>query len=231
MSHALPAGVVAGISFTGRSGGAVKALGGFNKKFHTLPDAANATTNAFLGKICAAELAAEAEALFQAVRTGLGYRRTQVALTLASPQAVLVAKDFTVEIGYTLEELDPVRYAVTTTLHGLRNAELARTEEFTAVFARKFSEISFALKKSARVEAIVDVIEALGGEGAMTVRYPSDCSECVIAVEGVEARVRCTGAALELVFPRTAAPRELIDGFAAVRGAFAINKELAGLIS
>ncbi len=230
MTGELPSSIIADISFIGRGGGVVKALGGFRKSHHTVPDAANAVTNAFLGKICEGELAAEAEHLFQAVRTGLGYRRKDVALSVASPLAALTAKDFTVEICYALEEADPARYTVTTTLRGLRSAELARTEEFAAIFAERFSEISFALKKGARVEAVIDAVEALDGEGGLRVSYPSDCRECELTVEGVEARVRCTGATLDMVFPRAGAPAELMEGFAAVRGAFAVSKVLGGLI-
>lgn len=234
MTGALPSSIIAGISFIGRSGGVVKALGGFKKGHHTVPDAVNATTNAFLGKLCARELAAEGETLFQNVRAGLGYKRKDVSLAVAGQSAVLAAKDFSVEIFYALEERDAARYAVTTTLRELKNADLARTGEFAEIFSGKFSEISFGLKKGARVEAVVDAIEALedAGDGGSTLRvsYPSDCSECEIAVEGVEARVRCTGGTLEVVFPRAGGPAELMDGFAAVRGAFAISKVLGGMI-
>lgn len=229
----LPSSVIARIEFIGRGGGMVKALRGFKKGHHSVPDAANATTNAFLGKIAEAELAEEGETLFQAVRTGLGYKRKQVALTVSGQSAVLTAKDFSVEIGYALEPGDPGRYMVTTILRELRNANLAHTPEFAAVFAGKFSEISFALKKGVRVEAVIDAIEALDADEAegMTVSYPSDCHECEIAVAGVDARVRCTGAALEVVFPRGAAPAELMEQFAAVRGAFRLSEDLAGLIA
>jgi hypothetical protein len=230
MTDELPSSVVREIAFVGRSGGQVKALGGFRKGHHTLPDAANDTTNAFLGKICAGELGAEAEALFQAVRAGLGYKRKDVTLAVASPHAVLTAKDFSVEIDYQLEAGEPTRYAVTTTLRELRSAELARSEAMSAVFARRFSEISFALNKGASVEAVVDAIEGLDAEKGLSVSYPSDCSECEIRVEGVDAHVRCTQSALEMVFPRAGAPRELIDAFALVRTAFRIDRELAGLI-
>lgn len=209
----------------------MKALAGFRKGHHTVPDAANATTNAFLGKICDAELADEAEKLFQAVRAGLGYKRKDVALSVTSPLAVLTARDFTLEIFYALEERDAARYAITTTLRDLRDADLARRDEFARIFAGMFSEISFALKKGVRVEAVVDAIEALDGEGGLGVSYPSDCSECTIRVEGVDAAVRCTGAALEVVFPRGCAPAELIEAFGAVRAAFQISKALSGLIA
>ncbi len=230
MASALPSEIIAGISFTGRTGGAVKALAGFKKSHHTLPDAANAVTNAFLGKICATELGAQAEALFQKVRTGLGYKRKDVSLALTSPTAVLAAKDFTVELAYALEAEEPARYAVTQTLHSLRNGDLAQTEEFAAIFARAFTEISFGLKKGARVEAMIDLIEGLDGEGGLGVTYPADCSECVISVTDVDARVRCTGATLDIIFPRAGSPRELMAAFADVRSAFSVSRELAGMV-
>lgn len=231
MTGEIPSNIVAEIAFIGRGGGQVKALGGFKKGHHTLPDAANATTNAFLGKICAGELTEEAEKLFQAVRTGLGYKRKDLALSVTSPLAVLTGKDFSVEILYALEDANPERYATTTTLRGLRDTALAQTEEFAAVFARKFAEISFALKKGASVEAVVDAIEEVGPDRGMTVTYPSDCRECLIRVDGVDASVRCTSETLDVVFARAGAPGELIEGFAAVREAFAISQVLAGLIA
>lgn len=230
MVQDLPSEIIAGISFVGRSGGAVKALAGFRKGHHTVPDAANAVTQAFLGKICATELGGETEDLFQRVRAGLGYKRKDLSLSLTPPTAVLSARDFTVEFGYALDEREPSRWLVTRTLHGLRNAELARTEEFSAIFAAAFTEISFGLKQGARVEAVIDLIEHLDGENGLAVDYPADCRECMIRVAGVAAEVRCTGAALEMVFPRAGSPAELMAEFAAVRGAFAVSRELAGLI-
>ena len=231
MTGDLPSSIVAEIAFIQRSGGLVKALPGFKKSHHTIPDTANGATNAFLGKICADELGTEAEGLFQAVRAGLGYKRKDISLSLASPSAVLTAKDFLVEIVYALNEGEPSRYSVTTTLRALRNLELAKTEEFSNVFAGRFTEISFALKKGARVEAVIDAIEAIGDRPSLAVTYPSDCRQCEITVEGVSAVVRCTSVALEIVFPRGGSPRDLIEGFAAIREAFAINKVLSGLIA
>jgi hypothetical protein len=231
MTADLPPRIIAAISFVGRGGGQVKALAGFKKGHHSIPDAANPVTNAFLGKICAPELADEAEQLFQAVRSGMGYKRQQLSLNTASPTAVLTAKDFVVEIVYALEEAEPARYAVTTTMRDLRDMDVARGEAFARIFAAKFAEISFGLKKGAKVEAVVDAIEGLDGEGGLGVRYPSDCSECTISVEGVDAEVRCTGSTLDMIFPRAGAPAELVDAFGTVRDAFQISKPLAGLIA
>ncbi len=230
MAGQLPSSVIAEIGFIGRGGGAVKSLDGFRKGHHTVPDATNATTHAFLGKICEGELATQAEALFQRVRAELGYKRKQVSLSVTSPAATLAAQDFTAEIAYALEERDASRYTLTTTLRELHNAELLRSAEFAGIFAGKFTEIFFALKKGVQVEAVIDAIEALDGEGGLQVDYPSDCHECTISVAGVAATVRCTGAALEIVFARAAGPAELVDAFAGVREAFQISKVLRGLI-
>jgi hypothetical protein len=229
-SAELPSHVVAAISFVGRGGGPIKLLGGFKKSQHSVPDAANAATNAFLAKICASELAAEAETLFQEVRTGLAYKRKDVSLSVTSPFATLAAKDFSVELVYAVDEADPARYRLTTTLRDLHAVALGRSEAFGRIFAGRFSEIEFALKKGARVEAVIDAIEALDDENGLRVDYPSDYGHCMISVEGVDAQVRCSGMALEVIFPRAGAPAELIDAFAVVRDAFQISKVLSGLI-
>ena len=50
----------------------------------------------------AAALTEEAEALFQAVRAGLEYKRKDISLTVSAPIATLAAKDFQLEILYAL---------------------------------------------------------------------------------------------------------------------------------
>ena len=228
-SAELPSRVVAAISFIGRGGGAVKSLEGFRKGHHTVPDVANAVTNGFLAKICETDLATAAEKLFQEVRAGFGYKRRDISLSVTTPSATLVAKDFAVEMVYALEERDPARYSVVTTLRELGDAGLARSETMARVFAGKFSDLSFALQKPARVEAVIDMIEALD-ETDLRVSYPSDCCECSITVAGLDAHVRFTGPTLDVVFPRSGAPAELIDGFEVVRSAFQISKPLAALL-
>ena len=222
---------VSRISLVGRSHGVVKNLGGFKKQHHTVPDAVNAATTAFLGKLCAGELAAEGETLFQRAKLALGYKRADLSLEVTSPTAVLTAKDFVLEIAYALEAADPAGYGVTRTLHGLRSGELVELAEFNELFAAMFAGIVFSLTKNVRVEAVVDAVESGVGDG-LAVHYPSDCRHCILTVEGVVAEVICDGATLELRFPRNGSPAELITSFAAVRAAFALtkNRVLAGLL-
>ena len=220
------------ISLVGRSSGLVKNLDGFRKQHHTVPDAVNAATTAFLGKLCAGELKAEAEQYFQRAKTAMAYKRTDLALEVISPGAVLTACDFTLELAYALVQTDPASYEITRTLHSLWDGDLVKRSEFNGLFATSFSGMVFGLAKGVKVEAVIDAVEAQGEAGGLTVSYPSDYNHCLLVVEGVVAEVNCDGATLELGFPRPGSPAELIEAFAAVRAAFALtkNRVLAGLL-
>ncbi|WP_231865816.1 hypothetical protein [Cephaloticoccus primus] len=243
----MPDTLIAELRFVGRDAGAVKALSGFRKKQHTLPTAANPTTQAFLARLCAPELAERAEALFQTLREALGYKRRDISLNVESAQALLRARDFTLEIAYELDPASPSDYLITQTLLDAHEAAVLASDAFNAVFRGAFSELSFALKRGVQVEAVIDAVEALddadggnsggpGGRGGdraapLRVSYPSDYSYCEIAVEGVAARVRCTGASVDLLFPKGGSPLELLREFAAVRAAFQLSKELGALLA
>jgi hypothetical protein len=223
---------VSHVSLLGHSAGAVKNLAGFRKPHHTVPDAVNAVTTAFLGKLCAAELAEEGEDYYQRTKEALSYKRADLALEVTSPTAVLTAKDFTLEIAYALERDDPSGYRVSRTLHSLRSGELVELEEFDRLFAGAFSTVVFTLAKGVKVEAVIDAVEALPAGEALRVSYPSDCRQCALTVEGMAAEVVCDGATLEMRFPRAGSPREMVAAFLAVRSAFALTKSrvLAGLL-
>jgi len=220
------------VRFVGRSGGLVKSLSGFKKSHHTVPDAVNAATSGFLAKLCAGELTEEAEKFFQQARASFGYKRKELALDVASPNAVLSAKDFTFELAYALDETAPASYVVVRSLHGLRSTDFAATAECDTVFAGQFTELSFVLTKGATVESVIDAVEGLDGDAELKVNYPSDCSRCVLAVPDVSAEVRFEVGELAMVFPRSGAPRELLEAFVTVRDAFALTKQpvLAGLL-
>lgn len=220
------------INLVGRSAGRVKNLSGFRKQHHTVPDAVNAVTTAFLGKLCARELAEEAERYFQRTKAAMNYKRTDLALEVTSPRAVLTARDFTFELTYALEKADPAGFQVTRTLHSLRQGALVNRPEFNELFGPMFTGLGFSLAKGVRVEAVIDAVEAQGEPGGLAVDYPADCRQCVLRVAELAAEVICDGATLEMTFPRPVTPAELVEAFAAVRSAFALTKNevLAGLL-
>ena len=229
-----PFSKISQVRLSGGEGGTVKSLRGFDKSRHTVPDAVNAATSGFLAKLCAAELAEAAEAMFQRARAALGYKRAGISLEVGAAQATLSTKDFCWELGYTLEEAEPSRYALTRLLHSLRSGDLVRLDEFNALFAGQFDAVVFDLARGVRVESVIDAVEALDprGDAVMTVDYPSDCARCTLSVPGVAARVECDGASLTLRLPRAGSPAECLAEFEAVRAAFRLSGDgvLAGLL-
>jgi hypothetical protein len=232
MSKSAPNSFVTRISLAGRSSGLVKNLAGFRKQHHTVPDAVNPATTAFLGKLCTADLAGEAEGFFQRSKAAFAYKRADLSLEVASPAAVLTTRDFTLELAYSLEKTNPAGYEITRTLHGVKDADLVARPEFNELFAALFDSLVFGLAKGVKVEAVIDAVEGQPSESGLTVSYPSDCRHCVLRVGGVAAEVICDGATLEMRFPRTGSPAELVEAFVAVRAAFALSKHraLAGLL-
>lgn len=230
MSESAPSTFIARVSLAGRSTGLVRKLTGFRKQHHTVPEAVNAATTGFLGKLCAAQLAEEAEGFFQRSKAAFGYKRADLALDVTSPAAVLTTRDFTFELAYALEEKNPAGYEILRTLHGLK-ADIVARPEFNELFAALFDGLAFTLAKGVKVEAVIDAVEAQAA-ARLSVSYPSDCRHCVLRVDEVAAEVICDGMTLEMRFPRAGSPGELVEAFTAVRSAFALarNKVLGGLL-
>lgn len=221
MTSEIPPTTLSALSLTGTSGGGlVKRLRGFRKDRHTLPDGVTPATEAFFARLCAEELAEEAEGWFQRARAAWTYKRADLRVELGSAQALLLARDFSLELVWALDPADTARYTTTRTLRDVRDLAFVTSAVCDSVFHAAFSSITFTLARGVSVEAVIDAVESLGDDAAMRVTYPSDCHECTVTVDGVEASVRCTGATLEMQFPRPGSPRELIEAFGAVRAAF-----------
>lgn len=225
-------GLVSALCLRGYASGTVKSLGGFRKGQHSVPDAVNATTTAFLARLCADELAEEAEKVFQDARTACTYKRKDITLSVSSPSAELTARDFSLEISYGFDGDDASCWRRIWTLTGFTELEFLRGEACETLFAGRFSELSFSLSgRGSSVEALIDAVEGLE-DSPLRVDYPSDCAHCILRVEGVDAEVRFDGAELTMVFQQAGSPAALLDGFLAVREAFRLSRDgvLAGIL-
>ncbi|MBL4575287.1 MAG: hypothetical protein JKY51_04200 [Opitutaceae bacterium] len=209
--------VFASVSFKGARHGQVRTLSGFKKGIHTVPDIANETTNRFLAKICESELSQEGEALYQRLRTGLGYKRRDLTLTVEPPFALLHGKEFSLEIMYDLEREAPSIYQIFTTLSGLSCVDILTKDVFNEICAGLFDRFTFALTQTVKVEDVIDAIEAFPRPG-IKVAYPSDCLECSVSLEGFLGHIQCTTHSLDIVLPSKSSPQAFLEGFEALRG-------------
>ncbi|MDR1817083.1 MAG: hypothetical protein LBR07_02675 [Puniceicoccales bacterium] len=241
------------VRWTHAARGLFKNLAAFDKKRHTPPTAATPAAAAFLAKLTEQELAAEAEQFFQRTRVALNYKRKEITLSAGGGAAVLQTKDFLLEWDYAVAPDAPEEWVLTRALHGVRSGNILALAEFDDLFAGSagFSALEFQLEKPVRVEDVIDVVEALDTDAAnasaaasdatgaaagapntaLRVEYPSDCSQCELHVEGVEAKVVFTGATLRMEFPAQDTPNALAEQFLRVRTAFALTKSplVAGL--
>ena len=124
---------LAALSLSGSSSGVVKRLRGFRKDRHTVPDAVNSATQAFFARICADEIAEEAEGWFQRARAACGYKRADLRLELGAANALLLARDFSFEITWALDPSDPGTYTSTRTLRKTRSTTRRTSDTPTAV--------------------------------------------------------------------------------------------------
>ncbi len=223
---------VKALRFSGHQTGLVKTLRGFRKGQHSVPDAITPATIAFLARLCTEELTEQAEAFFQKTRSACAYKRKDLALDLSPPAAVLTARDFSLELSYGFAEADPASYRSELTLSGFTDLAFLRGEACQELFNGRFSRLCFDLVKGTPVESVIDAVEGLP-DSTLRVDYPSDCSRCLLSVEGVEAQVHFDGMELSMHFPRSGSPAELLDGFLAVQSAFSLSRSstLSGLVA
>lgn len=205
-------GLIRTLAIVGRTRGEVRRLAGFDKKRHTVPDRVCGATQAFLEKICEGELAEEAEALFQSAREQFGYKRREISLDLGSGCARLETGDFVLELRYELDEDDPSEYVLETSVREVASRDLLESAAFNGAIGSRFDRLRCALAGGFSVESVIDAVEE-DGSGSLAVDYPSDCSSCLVRIEGVAGEVFVDGAVLEVRFGKQVSAACLLETF------------------
>ena len=225
-----PTAEVRNVHLLGSKPGNVKNLPGFRKGFHkvpaTLPDTMYERQ---FGAMAEPDLDRLARDLFERLRAGRGYKRKEINLNLGSPNATLTTTDFTLDLLYTLDADDPGDCLLTHDLHTIRDIGAFADGSLNEVFAGVFNRVSFSFAQSIDMEDLIDELEDAPG-GAASLRYPPDCSECVIQLPGFMGTVRVTARELEVVSPAGASPAELVKAFVDASAVLAANPTLERLI-
>ncbi|MBK1878168.1 hypothetical protein [Pelagicoccus mobilis] len=203
---------VSSLAIVGRTRGEVRRLAAFDKKRHTVPDRACGATQAFLEKLCEEELSEEAEALFQSARERFGYKRREISLNVDSGFARLETKDFALELRYELDEEEPSEYVVETSVREVASRDLLESEAFNASVGSRFDCLRCGLAGGVSVESVIDAVEE-EESGELSVDYPSDCSHCVVKIEGIAGEVFVDGVVLEVRCGKKASAGRLMESF------------------
>ncbi|MDR1498618.1 MAG: hypothetical protein LBS59_09530 [Puniceicoccales bacterium] len=213
------------IQWVGTSRSLVKNLPAFDKKRHSVPETASPTTAAFLSKLIAPQINADAETFFQKTRTALEYKRTDISLSSGTGSALLTTRDFSIEWNSTLDPSNPSEWSRSFTLHSLHKLSVLESPRFNALLDAAFTTLEFTLHKPVCIEAVIDAVEALDptpetGAPPIEITYPSHYAYCTLHVHGISATVVFSGSGLRMEFAQPGSPKELADAFDRTRHAF-----------
>jgi hypothetical protein len=201
------------VAFRSESGGRVKDLTGFRKTFR-LPDHAGPSARKFVAKCATDDLRADLDAVFEAVREHLRYKRKDVETTLGTAGVgSLRTPDFEYTVSINLDPHDPTQVVWQREVGQFNDLGVVRGEAFAAAFGRLFDQLTFEFAVPVDVGELVDRLEDHPAAG-VTVSASSDGAACEVTLAGFAGAVRVERDALT-VRGRTGDAAGLLDQFLA----------------
>lgn len=191
----------------------VKDLRGWSKSYQ-LPDFAGPSSRKFVARCAAVDVRADVDAVYEAARTHLGYKRKDIDTTAGQDGFGSVrTPDFEYTVTVTLDKLDPTRVTWRRELGHLSDAGFVRGGGFAAVFGGSFDQLAFEFAKPVDVEALTDRLED-GTPTGVTLHVDSDGGAVELALAKFAGRVRVERTALT-VRGRAGNSAGLLDQFLA----------------
>lgn len=168
--------------------GLVRNLRGFAKG-HEVPTRANASARKFVARLAAAEIKADLDARFQAVREAFGFKRKELEASSEDGAGYLRTPYFEYRVQVELDPNDPACVLWRRELAALSEFGLIGKPAFRSAFGSTFDILSLEFRKSIDVEKLIDRMESATANGLKVV-CPSDSTWCEIIVEGLRGAVR-----------------------------------------
>jgi hypothetical protein len=191
----------------------VKDLRGFRKSFQ-IPDFAGPSSRKFIAKCATDDIRADVDAVYEAARAHLGYKRKDVDTTAGQDGfGSLRSPDFEYTVTATLDKTDPSRVTWRRELGQLADAGFVRGVGFEAVFGSTFDQLAFEFAKPVDVEALIDKLEDDTPAG-VTLHVESDGGAFELSLAKFAGRVRVERTALT-VRGRAGNSAGLLDQFLA----------------
>lgn len=201
------------IAFRTEGGGRVKDLAGFRKTFR-LPDHAGPSARKFVARCAADDLRADLDAVFEAAREHLGYKRKDIETTLGTDGVgTLTTPDFEYTVAVTVDPHDPTQVVWRREVGRLSDVGFARGKAFEAAFGRLFDRLTFEFAVPVDVSELVDRLEDRPAAG-VSVTVASDGKACEVTLAGFGGGVRVERNSLT-VRGRTGDAAGLLDQFLA----------------
>jgi hypothetical protein len=190
----------------------VKTLSGFQKT-HRVPEMANAWADRFVGKIAQADIRADIDDIYDALRQHMGFKRKDLEASAERDGTGFIrtpAFDYTVTVR--VDPDDPESVIWRREVGQIRDPRRVRSEAFRAVFGDTFDRLVFEFAEPLDVVAFVDRIEDAEPPG-VSVRVASDGSNCDVMLDGFKGAVRIDANVLRIEGSSAAQPDGLVGQF------------------
>jgi len=189
----------------------LKSLQGFQKGF-SLPDSPGEYADRTARRLGAQDLAEHAETLFQTLKSTFNYKRRELQLghDADAGAASINAPDYRVDMTIIGDPENAANFHLLTELCDITDPDVARSEAFATAFDGVFDRLCFAFPEPLNVEDVIDRVEDLEND-AITVSYPSDASECTVAVDGHRAKLHFQPDGLMLLAPHRTDVASLLE--------------------
>lgn len=197
--------------FQGTKQGPLKSLNGYQKGY-SLPDSPGEYADRTTRRLGAGELEEHGETLFQNLKKTFGFKRRELSLDQDTDAgaASIQAAGFRVDIELRGDPEQGDRYHLVTEVGEITDPDLARSEAFATVFDGLFDRLIFEFAAPADVEDVIDRIEDLEND-TISVSYPSDASECTVAIAGHATKLHFRAERLTLMAPHATDVASLIE--------------------
>jgi hypothetical protein len=205
------------VSLLYASGGRIKELSGFQKRFHTVPDRASDSAEAFVHKLASDELQKDIDEVFDSVRSHMDYRRKD--LTVDGPtggSASIITPDFEYTVAASQDRETPGDYQLRQSIGNFEDNAIMMDEGFLEVFGSRFDTLVFEPNHTMDVTYIVDQLESKAPQGISLRYYDSDCTRCEIEIEGLGGDVVVDARSVRVIFRGRTSPAQMLESFAAV---------------
>ena len=204
--------------FRSESIGRVKDLAGYRKS-HSLPDRANEWARKFVNRIAAADIKADLDRTYDAIRETFAYKRKDIEASAGRDGTGFIrTPDFEYMISVSVSPDDPTEVIWRREVGRIPGPAFVRTEEFATVFGPMFDTLVFEFAVPIDVASFVDRMEEEPPEGvSLSVASGSDAAEVKLA--GFAGRVTVTRASV-VIEGRSGANAGLLDRFLAFLGQF-----------
>ncbi len=166
----------------------LKELSGFRKTFQ-IPTNSGPSSRKFVAKLAVAEIRADLDVLFAAVRDQFGYLRKDLDLHIDDEgYGYLKTPDFLYTINASQDAHDPAAIAWRREVGGLVSSEFARGTGFAAAFGSTFDQIVLEFARPIDVVKLIDQLEERPPKG-LRVTTDGTGESCEIALSGLAGRV------------------------------------------